>query len=95
MINRVQPNGPAGYSRSVPRGEGETGKSQESRQIHGASAEVTLSGDALALQRILQAVQNAPDVREDVVHRIQEQLEAGTYQINAETLAEKLLPFLD
>lgn len=92
MINKVQPTQPTGYTNGIHRVEGKL----EAAQIkaHGDTAQVSLSGDALALQRITQAVKETPDVRVDVVRAIRAQLEAGTYQVNATSLAEKLLPLL-
>lgn len=95
MIDKIQSNIPAGYTNNVNHNEGRPGISPEkNRQLDNASAEVSLSGHALALQRIMQAVKDTPEVREDVVREIRNQLEAGTYQVNAERLAEHILPLL-
>ena len=92
MINKIQPNQPTGYTNGVHRVEGKLEVVQT--KAHDATAEVSLSNDALALQRATKAVKEAPDVRVDVVESIRTQLEAGTYQVNTERLAEKLLPLL-
>jgi flagellar biosynthesis anti-sigma factor FlgM len=94
MIDKIQSNVPASYTNNISHVEGKPEISPEkSHQVDGSSAEVSLSSDAVALQKIMQHVKETPDVREDVVQAIQGQLEAGTYQINVETLAERLLPF--
>jgi negative regulator of flagellin synthesis FlgM len=95
MINKVQPNVPVDYTNSISQVEGKPETlNEKSRHVDGSSAEVSLSGDALALQRIMQAVKDTPDVRDDVVQAIQNQIETGTYRVNAEGLAERLLPLL-
>lgn len=92
MIDKIQPVPPSGYTNGVHRIEGKP----EVAQAKGPAdtAQVSLSGDAMALQRVTQAVKETPDVRVDVVNAIRAQLEAGTYQVNAENLAGKLLPLL-
>jgi flagellar biosynthesis anti-sigma factor FlgM len=95
MIDKIQPGVPSGYTNSVNPIEGKTGSLAESPQrVDKTSAEVNLSEDAKSIQRIMQAVQDSPEVRADVVQAIQKQIEAGTYNVNTESLAEKLLPFL-
>lgn len=42
------------------------------------------------LQTAKQAVKDAPDIREDKVNRIREQLASGTYSVSAEEFAEKV-----
>lgn len=43
------------------------------------------------LQAVKQAVKDAPDVREDKVRRIKEQLASGTYHVSAEEFADKMV----
>lgn len=43
------------------------------------------------LQVAKQAVKDAPDVREDKVNKIKEQLAAGTYHVSAEEFADKMV----
>jgi flagellar biosynthesis anti-sigma factor FlgM len=94
MINKVQPNVPAGYTNSINQAEGkQAGAALPPRPVNNASAEVSLSEDALALQRITQAVKDSPDVRDNVVRAIKSQIEAGTYRVDADSLAGRLLPF--
>lgn len=95
MIDKVQHSLPTGYTNSVNNIEGKVGAYQNGKvQQVSNSAEVSLSDDALALQRIMQAAKDAPDVRSDLVQEIKGQIEAGTYKVNAENLAAKLLPFM-
>jgi flagellar biosynthesis anti-sigma factor FlgM len=93
MIDKVQLNFPAGYATNVNHSERNPGIIDEkSHQFDADSAEVNLSANALAMHQIRQAVNETPDVRGDVVQNIQARLEAGTYQIDVERLAENLLP---
>jgi flagellar biosynthesis anti-sigma factor FlgM len=93
MIDKVQPNAPANYINNINQVEGKPETlNGKSHHIGGSSAEVSLSSDALALQKIMQTVKESPDIRDDVVQAIQGRIEAGTYQIDAESLAGRLLP---
>lgn len=53
--------------------------------------EATLSEEARLLQRVRQAVSELPDVREDKVAALRQQVLEGTYQINEEALINALL----
>lgn len=58
----------------------------------GRTDAVSLSSNAQELQQITAAVLAAPEVREDLVARLQAQVQAGTYALPSdETLAEALL----
>lgn len=95
MIDKIQPGVPAGYTNSVNPAEDKAAiPVGATPNIDESSAEVSLSEDAKSLQRVMKAVQDAPEVRTDVVQAIQEQIEAGTYNVDTESLADKLLPFL-
>ena len=101
MIDKVQLNGLANRGHELTRAESGPGVTPDKprppdKEVPdgGVSDEVSLSDDALALQRALQAVRNAPDVRTDVVERIRGEIEAGTYQVNVEALAARLIAFL-
>lgn len=93
MIDKVQSNFPAGYTTNVNHSERASGVAdQKNDQFDADSAEVNLSANALAMHHIKQAVDDIPDVRGDLVQDIQDRLEAGTYKIDMERLAENLLP---
>ncbi|MCB0209798.1 MAG: flagellar biosynthesis anti-sigma factor FlgM [Anaerolineae bacterium] len=95
MIDKIQSNPLAGYTNSINQvSKNQLSVSDESNRIGNKSAEVKLSNDALILQRGIQAVKETPDVRPNVVKAIQQQLEAGTYQVDVGALTEKLLPFM-
>ena|SRR3990172_862171 len=53
--------------------------------------QVVLSPEVQELQRLLKAVKELPDVREERVAFIREQIQNGTYQISDAALASKLL----
>jgi flagellar biosynthesis anti-sigma factor FlgM len=91
MIDRIPPNVPAGYTNNA-RLDNKTGEIlSNNRPVDNSSAQVSLSDDALALQRLLQAVEDVPDVREEVVQEIKSQIEAGTYRVDFDRLTEQLL----
>ena len=52
---------------------------------------VEISRIGMEFQIAKQAVQTAPDVDEERVQAIKEQMKNGTYQVSMEDLAEKLL----
>lgn len=96
MIDKIQSNLLPNYTESINNVKGQVEVSNEKlQQPYNPSVEVSLSGDAKVLQRVIQAVQDAPDVRNDVIQTIQKQIETGSYQVNADTLAGQLLPLLN
>jgi negative regulator of flagellin synthesis FlgM len=54
-------------------------------------AQVTISERAQLMNRASEAAHSAPDVRRDKVESLKAQILAGTYKIDSETVAEKLL----
>ena len=60
-----------------------------------ASDKVEISSFGKELQIAKQAVSNAPDVREDKVAELKNQIANGTYSVSPESFAEKLLAKYD
>src|SRR5579859_2674031 len=60
-----------------------------------ATDSVTLSDSARSVSTARTAVQNAPDVREQKVADIKQQLSDGTYQVSSRALASKMLTGID
>ena len=56
-----------------------------------AADEVTLSDTARQLAAARDAVKAAPDVRQDKVDAIKQQVDSGTYQVSARVLAQKMV----
>lgn len=52
---------------------------------------VEISGRARELARARQAAEAAPDVRAELVARIKQQVESGTYEVSADLVARALL----
>jgi flagellar biosynthesis anti-sigma factor FlgM len=67
-----------------------TGKAHQRTHVQTADS-VSLSDSARSMATARTAVQNAPDVRQQKVADIKQQLTDGTYQVSAQTLARKLL----
>lgn len=57
----------------------------------GTTERVALSENAKTLQAALRAVQQMDDVDQEKVARIKAQLKAGTYKVDAEKIAGKLI----
>jgi negative regulator of flagellin synthesis FlgM len=77
---QTQPNS----TQSAPKAE--EAASQPTRQPD----EIRLSIGGPQLQKLREAVNAAPDVREDRVAEIKRQLSEGTYQVDYSALAKKL-----
>ena len=58
-----------------------------------AGDHVTLTDSARAMQKIEEAVARAPVVNSDKVAAIKQSISAGTYQINAASVADKMIKF--
>lgn len=52
---------------------------------------VVLSDTAKAVQEAKTQLDSVPDVREDKVAELREQIENGTYEVDSEKLAEKMI----
>ena len=52
---------------------------------------VNLSTKARDIQQLKDAVSQLPDVREDKVNELKGQVEAGTYTVNGQKIAEKMV----
>jgi negative regulator of flagellin synthesis FlgM len=73
-------------------------KSQGEASAAGASTSqtgdtVTLTNSARSLQKIEEAVAKAPVVDASKVAAVKQAVDSGTYQINADRVADKLLQF--
>ncbi len=55
------------------------------------SDQVQISSIGKDFQTAKQAVANAGDIREDVIAPIKEKIQAGTYEVSAESFADKLM----
>lgn len=103
MIDKIQPNQPnqanqpnlpSGYVNSAANNKAVAAYANNNAKFTSQSAEVSFSDDALALQRIMQAVQDTPDVRADIVQQLKGDIAAGNYKVDVNSLADKLLPFM-
>lgn len=54
---------------------------------------VNLSNAAQTLQNVEKKLASAPDVDSERVERLRQEIDSGSYQINAERVAEKMLNF--
>jgi len=71
-----------------------TGKAHQ-RNYAQSTDSVTLSDDARSMAAARSAVQSAPDVRQQKVSDIKQQISDGTYQVSARALARKMLDSSD
>jgi len=58
--------------------------------VRSFSDQLQISSVGKDIQIAKQAVKNSPDVREDMVASIKEQIDAGTYSVDSESFAAKL-----
>ena len=58
-----------------------------------AADQVTLTGSARILQKLSEAVANAPAVNAQKVATVKQAVQSGTYKIDAGRVADKLLQF--
>jgi negative regulator of flagellin synthesis FlgM len=66
-------------------------KSTESSGVSSGKDSLNVSDFAKELQVATKAVNNSPDVRQDKIDAIKEQMEAGTYNVTASMVADKLV----
>jgi negative regulator of flagellin synthesis FlgM len=53
--------------------------------------QLAISGESRIKQRALQAVKQADDVRSEKVNELKERMSAGTYEVSADEVAEKMI----
>ena len=78
-VNQVHDKDKAGASDSRP--EKTTAKTDT----------VVISESAKRVQEVRKQLDAIPDIREEKVAQLKEQVENGTYQVNAEKVAEKMI----
>ncbi|MFZ1956013.1 MAG: flagellar biosynthesis anti-sigma factor FlgM [Desulfobacterales bacterium] len=78
-VNQVQQNAQAAET------EGEKGR------VNVGEDSVELSQSARDLQKAQKALQDLPDIREDKVAALKQQIENGTYDIRADKIAANML----
>ncbi|MCL1790769.1 MAG: flagellar biosynthesis anti-sigma factor FlgM [Peptococcaceae bacterium] len=52
-----------------------------------------VSGNAQMMQKMLQKVQEIPDIREEKIQEITARIESGQFEINSDNIARKMLGF--
>ena len=73
--------------KNVPIREKEVKEGTEAR----VSDQVTLSPKGAEINRLLNLLEEIPDVREEKIAQIKEKIENGTYYVSGEMVAEKIL----
>lgn len=76
-----------------PQGTAESGA--RAKKAGARTDGTSLSSAAQELLKARRAVQDAPDVRADLVAELRRQVQAGTYKVDAREIARRLLPTLD
>ena len=71
-----------------------TNKAQKASNVS-FSDQLELSSMGKDMQVAKQAVQNSPDVREDLVAKYKAQIQDGTYQVRSESFADKLIRHME
>lgn len=94
MVEKISGGMSAGYARETQFNREAAEIAQNKLHASTPAAEVELSEEAQTLQKAMQAAQDAPDVRDDVVQGIKSQLDAGNYQVNHKQLAERIISLL-
>ncbi|MGD9235697.1 MAG: flagellar biosynthesis anti-sigma factor FlgM [Desulfobacterales bacterium] len=64
---------------------------EQKDQQHARADTVALSSAAKDIQEAQRKLQAIPDVREEKVAQLKEQIEKGTYEMDAEKIADKML----
>ncbi|NND36796.1 MAG: flagellar biosynthesis anti-sigma factor FlgM [Gammaproteobacteria bacterium] len=85
---------PVDVSQSQARSVGKAKDAGQGPTVGGPGATgdaVSITGTASHLQRIEAGLKALPDIDEKRVEEIRQQVDAGTYQLNAENLADKLI----
>lgn len=73
------------------KGVNEGTKKDSTRADSSHSDKVDISGKAKYIQQLNRLISSLPDIRTDRVEEIQDQIAAGTFHVQAEKVAEKLV----
>lgn len=86
----VRTTGPVG-GRVAPAG------AERSRPVEASAGgdSLRLTGEAASLQAMQRELSNAPAINEARVQQVREALQAGTYKVNAEAIADGMLGLED
>ncbi len=66
-------------------------KEEISKVFKGDIDKITLSQDTQAYLKTKEAIKKLPDTRADKLAKIQQQIKSGTYEVNNEEVAEKMI----
>ncbi len=66
-------------------------KAEEVKKANKPNDKVEISEEARMFQLAMKALKEVPDVREDKVSELKEQIESGTYQPSSKEVASKIL----
>jgi len=69
-------------------------KSKPTKEMAVSKDELYISNEAKLFQFAYQAIKDTPDIREDKVERIKNGIDAGTYNVDSEKVAEKIMASL-
>lgn len=91
--NNIQSSGggPRGRIDSAAPNSKSGSGSIEAKPDNPAKPEVSLSSQAQTLSRLESEINSAPSVNSDKVAEIQKAIADGTYEINAERIAQKMI----
>jgi len=90
-LSSVQPTTATQENERVSRGAGEAGVTRGHPTTKGPDDEVKLSSNALQLQEAQRRLAQQPEVDQARVAAIRAALSEGTYQVNAERVADGIL----
>lgn len=92
----LQGTGETGKSKGIAEELGASKSSQKSKKDHvSGNFDVDISGKAKekaqAMQKAFDIAKNTPDIREEKVQKIKEQIKNGTYQMDSGNIADGML----
>ena len=79
------------YIKSSQESEGVSQSLRQERQGASPTESVKLSHTAKEIQKIREIVEATPEIRTDKVGQLKREIETGTYSVNADKVAEKML----
>jgi len=66
-------------------------RKEAEKVLTGDAYKVAISADVQAYTAVRDAIMNLPDIREDRLIQIEKMVKSGTYEVNDEEVAEKML----
>ena len=91
IINENSKMGISSYGRKIGNASRNDSRAENKSGSAGHSETVAISSQARQLKEASSAIRLVPEMREDKIAPVKDQIENGTYQVDSKKIAEKII----